>query len=57
MFTIIARSAIASTPSLSIIIVSIILPLLLLALPLLIQLLSITQEFEPTGAREQTQAC
>jgi hypothetical protein len=35
----------------------IILPLLLLALPLFIELLSITQEFEPTGAKERTQAC
>lgn len=58
MFTITARSAIASTPSMSIVSVSIIiLPLLLLALPLFIQLLSITKEFEPTGAKERTQAC
>jgi hypothetical protein len=58
MFTIIARSAIASTPSMSIVSVSIIiLPLLLLALPLFIELLSITREFEPTGVRERTQAC
>jgi hypothetical protein len=58
MFTIIARSAIASTPSMSIVSVSIIiLPLLLLALPLFIELLSITKEFEPMGAKERTQAC
>ena len=58
MFTIIARSAIASTPSMSIVSVSIIiLPLLLLALPLFIELLSITKEFEPTGVKERTQAC
>lgn len=56
MFTIIARSAIASTPAMSITIVSIILPLLLLALPLFIELL-ITKGFEPTGAKERTQAC
>jgi len=58
MFTIIARSAITSTPSMSIVSVSIIiLPLLLLALPLFIELLSITKEFEPTGVKERTQAC
>ena len=57
MFTIIARSTIASTPSMSIIIVSIILPLLLLALPLGLELLSITKEFRSTGAKERTQAC
>ncbi len=58
MFTIIARSAIASTPSMSIVSVSIIiLPLLLLALPLGLALLSITKEFRSTGAKERTQAC
>jgi hypothetical protein len=57
MFTIIARSTIATTPALSIgSVIIILLPLLLLALPLCIELL-ITKEFEPTGAREQTQAC
>lgn len=57
MFTIIARSALASTPSMSIRIVSIIIPLLLLALPLALRLLSITKEFRSTGMKERTQAC